>query len=311
VQATLTVQCDVFNELFSAQAAPSASVGFSGGNNCGRLAFPSDAGDAVSYTSVGEMLYIIAPDLYRDLSRGLALGTFEVVDAFQRVPVTARGPITPCVSAGADTARKLVAGMRDKGCPPSAPVAGTPCNPQPPPLECEYGGDGRGRCTTFAACALQQDGKYRFQIGPSPACPSNPTECPATFPDGVARSGTSLASAPDAGCPGPSITCSYAEGICGCVPDASGCQWTCIARTDATSSAGDAGAPCPAVHPLAGDPCTREGEQCDYDSPCVPELSLGPSMVCQHGNWEQTGGIFNCPIRFVCPQPSLTQPDGG
>jgi hypothetical protein len=45
---------------------------------------------------------------------------------------------------------------------------------------------------------------------------------------------------------------------------------------------------------LAGDACQTEGETCDYDRPCIPQLSLGATMVCQHGYWERQDGLEFC-----------------
>jgi hypothetical protein len=301
VREVLSLQCDIFNELYFVNGVQFMSG--TPGNTCGQLTFPADsdaAAGGTSYTSTGDMLYLITPYSYDDLGRGISLGTYEVVDAFQRLPLGARGPSMPCVPPGSDTSRALAPGMRDPGCPSSPPPPGTPCNPQPPPLECEYGGDAWGRCTTFAACAEQPGGGFAFQFDPQSACSPNPTSCPSTFSDGLALAGSATVMDADGGCPGPSIVCSYPEGVCGCLPRLSGCQWNCRSRTSV--------APCPAVRPLAGDPCFNEGEQCPYGDPCQYELSLGPSMTCQHGNWIEVGGNTSCPLMFGCP---LRGADGG
>ena len=308
VQAVGTVQCDVLNELYSWEAtSASYASGFAGfgGHNCPRLTLEPDSGDGVPYTSIGDMLYVIWVYGYADMSRGLGLGKYEMVDAFERLPATARGPTTPSVPAACDTSRRLVAGARDPGCPSSAPAPGTSCNPQPPPLECEYGGDSWGRCTTFAACAAQPDGGYQFQIVPPSGCPPNPTQCPPTFSAGLALAGSSMSGSADAGSYSLNLTCNYPEGVCGCLACSSGCYWTCRARTDVAAPA-DGGAPCPIARPLAGDPCASEGAQCNYDNPCQPELSLGPSMVCQHGNWVQSGAFGSCPLYDPCFTASLS-----
>lgn len=283
VDATLSLQGGFFNELLG------------GGNGCGRLAVPSDA-CTVPYTAAGDMLYIFDT---RPFEGDAVLGTYETVDAFQRVPVTARGPALPAASDGGDVPRTLEAGARDPGCPATAPPAGTPCNPQPPPLECEYGGDTQGRCTTLAECALQPDGGYLFQVRPTP-CEPNPAECPASF------SGASGAS-----CSAGGPVCNYAEGACACVSRSSGCGWECRARSDVSSYPPDSGPPCPAARPLAGDPCPAEGEECQYDSPCSPSASLGPTMVCQHGNWSLGYFFYSCLISSTLACPMSTLRDGG
>jgi hypothetical protein len=92
-------------------------------------------------------------------------------------------------------------------------------------------------------------------------------------------------------CSGNGLSCSYAEGVCGCEPlsggDAVGVPyaWFCTARSSvAAFTDGDPlGQQCPAKRPLAGDGCASERENCRYDDQGV---SLGPAMICFNGYWE-------------------------
>ncbi|HLK41286.1 MAG TPA: hypothetical protein VKU41_31260 [Polyangiaceae bacterium] len=302
--AGLAVECDVYNEIYAFKSAgPTGAAGLGGGvsaNTCNRLTASPDAGDETSYTAVGDTLYLFTGEQYHDLARGTDLGTYEVVDEFVRLPASTPGPATPCgASVAAVPERTLAPGSRDPGCPPSAPAAGAPCSPQPPPLECEYGGDAEGRCTVFAQCARQPDGTFAFALDPASACPPNPMECPPTFAQGQAQAGSTLA-APDAGCPGPGISCAYPEGVCACLPGNASCQWMCRASADVART-GDGGSACPARRPLSGDACDQEGEECGYDELCQPRLSLGPTMACVHGNWEEVSSAASCPVVTACP----------
>jgi hypothetical protein len=61
--------------------------------------------------------------------------------------------------------------------------------------------------------------------------------------------------------------------------------------------------PCPATRPRAGTPCTNESQLCEYtgDLCYTPELSLGPTILCQNGAWRGYEAIANCPAFPHCP----------
>jgi len=181
-------------------------------------------------------------------------------------------------------------------------LTGDPCSPDPAPLECEYGGDAWHRCTALARCALDLDGAFHFRITQPEQCtPLNPPECPPNYEAATAL----VAKLADGGAPyafvdggvgsgsvSESTTCNYPEGICGCgwAPVGDPCPWMC--RSGQTLPDGGIDVRCPALRPLAGDPCLP-GLECDYRSVgCTPAISLGPSMICQGGYWAHVGVLF-------------------
>jgi hypothetical protein len=313
VEKLLDVQCDVFNERYrsgwqSTLRANGAVFGPSpsDGSICDQLvphALRPKLGtppDGVPYSAVGDTLTLTWDIGYTDYARDTNLGSYTVVDQFVLVSAAAGAASDRDAGPSQDAAPLLPAGVRDPRCPSAPPSQGDSCNPEPAPLECEYGGNAWARCTTFAECAVQPDGEFRFQLDPVSGCGPNAPQCPSSFAEGVAMAGSG--SPADAGsCSAFGTVCDYAEGVCGC----DGCSWLCRSRTDvASTSAKDS---CPERRPLAGDPCVVESQICDYDRLCLPAISLGPSMICQHGNWVQTSEAASCPVFCVHLQPE----DGG
>ena len=267
VQRILAVECDSMNELYRMEHTLGA------GNDCRRLVprkldvlevsgwtgpgIP-DSRDQVSYSANGSELTLIFLHAYRDHSR------------------------------------------QDLGirCPATPPSTGDPCSPDPAPLECEYGGDSFHNCTTYAACVMDLDGAFHFSVDPpGPCTPPNPPACPRTFLEArtlAVELSTSDGGAADAGAAPYGLKCQYAEGICGCTsPHFSRCTWSC--RGGAELDDGGTDSDCPMPRPLAGDPCSP-GQECSYARGCGDQTSLGPSMICQNGYWENRGDVwFSCP----------------
>jgi hypothetical protein len=310
ISEALAVSCDTFNEITSFTAA---SRGISGQSNaCGRLVphalslvdvagYDPDASDMfhndVAYSATSTTLTLISLRAYLDLARGVVAGSYTIVDEFELTSADA-APATGSVPDGSPLPRQ----PRDPRCPASAPSMGDACNPAPPPLECEYGGDAWGRCTTFAICGLKPDGSFAFVTSTDKSCTPNPAACPAAF--GSPSEGGDAAVPVDANIPpGSSCTnnglqCAYTEGACQCFPAWSGdggvaLSWTCRARSDVRSNPSGQG--CPTQRPLAGDGCPLEGQHCAYGSPCGLAPSLGPSLFCVNGYWEYEDGVTSCP----------------
>ena len=308
LSAVLAVHCDLFDEIFSSKGAALAILG---ANTCGRLVpgtlslrvisgLDPDAGDMweseFAYSATSTTLTVISLQPFHDAARGVIAGSYTVVDDFALVGSDAGAPPVPRVDGAVASGQ-----ARDPRCPSKAPSPGDACNPMPAPLDCEYGGDTWGRCTTFALCALQPDGSFGFQTSTDTSCGPNPAPCPAAY--GTSTEGPGAPSGDGdvpAGstCSDNGIACSYAEGVCSCEPafaaDASVVlSWNCRARTDVTAS--PSALTCPAKRPLAGDGCSSEGEKCGYDSPCGPQPSLGPGMICTNGYWAYEDYDYSCP----------------
>ncbi len=320
----LHVQDDTTNELYvSGESLDEVSHA---GNTCDRLVARSlevlevsglmsysgecipDSRDKVSYTFKGEQLTLIRLRPYFDRARGISiLGSYTTVYDF--VPASDNGPDITIAEDG-DISPLATPTERDPRCPATPPEPGDPCSPDPAPLECEYGGDSFGRCTTFAECVLDLDlldGTYHYQLDSATDCtPPNPGECPSTSEAAVelaerevdADAGVALflsdAGILDAGTISAGLVCNYPDGLCACEPvqllsGASGCIWTCRSGTALTAEGTTTA--CPWPRPLAGDPC-QPGLLCEYDDlPCGGKLSFGPSMICQSGYWAQVGCV--------------------
>lgn len=277
----LSASCDTYNELFSAS---SSTLPGNAANSCGRLVpYPvslpalagfQDAGDAwryeMPYTATASTLTLLSVRPFWDSSIGV-LGSYTVVDELVLVGTSAPPASAPCAGAS----KTLPSATGDPRCPSVPPTAGQLCDPHPAPLECEYGGNAYGRCTTLAACVLQGDGTFRFWIPPPSDCETDAAACPASFSTTVAA---------DAGfCGGGPLICDYPEGACGCGYAGA---W-CVERPDG-------GGPCPPQRPLAGDPCPTDGAACGYSRPCSA-VDLGPAMICENGHWERLDGQSGCP----------------
>jgi hypothetical protein len=285
--ALLGVDCDTFNIIFTGSGGGS-------GNTCGRLV-PHDLSltDLLStsgslnqtpYSATATTLTLIEPTLYRDRGNLLTLGVFTQVDEY--VLISSAGNLP--AGAPGDLSPPNPSGARDPRCPAQPPANDQACDPRPAPLECEYGGDALGRCTTKVFCVLQPDGTFRFQIAPG-SCGANAAACPASYAEGVAT-----VTADGGRCAGP-LVCNYVEGVCGCGSLSSASAWACRARAD-VGTASDPGSTCPVQRPLLGDGCTLDEQECLYDSPC-DSLSLGPDLACVNGYWEELDGVTNCPAQ--------------
>jgi hypothetical protein len=293
VRRVLSVDCDVAYELYSQSAADGSSAA---GNYCRRLdPHPpsvlsvsgimgpgiTDLRDHVAYTARAQHLILIELYPYTDGTPFNIVGSYTYVSDFALVGGSASS--APASTTGSGPTAPTPPG-RDPRCPAVPPSDGAPCSSDGSPIECEYGGDMFGRCTTLAECVLSlTEQTYQFRITPPGDCtPPNPKECPPTF----AAAAAVAAQNPS----GMSPTCNYAEGACGCVirlggpmlPGAQPCKWMC--RNGMSDSWLDPG--CPWPRPLAGDACTA-GLHCDYAGACSGEPLLGPDMICQQGHWLQ------------------------
>jgi hypothetical protein len=306
--AMLHVSCDTYNMVYNGpNSTPDSGlarqIGF--GNTCGRLvpqAIPLVAlagydnavdpwGDLTPYSATSQTLTLIQLEPYRDYGFDLVEGSLTIVQELALVGSSA--PVVTATGGPACGPPPTSTAPRDPRCPASPPAATQPCNPSPTPLECEYGGDVHGRCTTLLICALLPDGTFHFTSPPgsgssnsSRPCGTNPPGCPSTYASAMADDVGA-----DAGlCSGTAaLLCDYAEGVCGCGNGSSASGWTCAPRAPA-------GGACPSTErPLAGDRCTNEGQLCDYGSPCVSGTWAGPPMLCENGYWEVVSGLANCP----------------
>jgi hypothetical protein len=305
LRIVLDARCDVFDELYQTSLGAGAT---SSGNDCGRLVSPGpslvdvsglapDGGDPwrdhYAYSATDQTLTVISLEPYSELGTVLVSGSYTVVDEFALVSAGTDASIGGTGQSG-DGGAPPVSAARDPRCPSGAPSMGDPCNPMPAPLQCEYGGGAWGRCTTVALCALEPDGTFGFQITQGPGCPAaNVAACPSAFGTDPMDAG---APALDAGActAGAPLSCSYDEGVCGCVNSPGGPMWGCRARSSVTPTPA-AGPVCPAKRPLAGDGCSSEGENCDYDSPCDSAISLGLNLYCENGYWEGLYSATTCP----------------
>lgn len=173
-------------------------------------------------------------------------------------------------------------------CPAQVPSSGDDCTPLPTlaQLQCEYGGDANRQCTTLATCSGTPP-IWRVQ-NPSPGCGTNAASCPAAF-GAMEGQRCDRTSAP---------SCTYAEGVCGCIE----CQsdgafsafWHCRTWSDGASS------DCPWPRPLAGEACNATG-YCAYDA-CCGGPAMGPLLECRDGVWLQAAVDPACSCRFAaCP----------
>ena len=142
----------------------------------GTLAPYTASGDSVTLISVRPLL---DPDPVVFIS-----GSYTVVDRFVLASRFDAGAAP--AAAPADAAPPPFApGVRDPRCPASPPSEGDRCDPEPVPLQCEYGGDAWSRGTTFAACVLfpGDGGAFKFDVnrGTTGDGGPNPAACPSDF----------------------------------------------------------------------------------------------------------------------------------
>ncbi len=280
------------------RALPLGEITYSGVPTNATLARSPAPGRLTSYTASGDAVTLVSllPGIDMDLT---VVGSFTIVDRFVLAstykPVTAPGSGATLYDASPGP---YASGERDPRCPAKPPAQGDPCDPEPVPLQCEYGGDAWARCTTAASCQLfplDGGGAFQFDVSTATDCPPNPPGCPPDF-----ASALSLidAGAPPSGADASALggpACIYTEGICG-FPESSpsgACGWMC-------RQFADVGAGCPAPRPLAGTPCSDDGLGCSYDEPCGPHFSFGSNMVCQFGHWARVESGGFCPFAFDC-----------
>lgn len=315
--ATLNVSCDVYNIVYGTTS--DGAAGTLGGNGCGRLvpfSIPltalvgfADAGDIwgdwMPYSASPGKLTLIDTEPYKDLGLGLTEGSYTVVEEFASMNGTMAGSAADdSVSAsGCSSSPPAPAAARDPRCPASPPANSATCDPSSGPLECEYGGDALGRCTTLASCALQPDGSYQFVVQPAAneATCTNPPACPSTYATAIEVDASAvLGQCPDGGAgvglcgPGESVACDYPEGVCSCAIEGMASNFGCTAR----AASGD----CPATRPLSGDGCPSAGLQCYYGDPCGGVYE-GMPLVCVGGYWETFNALYSCPAfpATICP----------
>lgn len=290
----LSVSCDTYNELYRFEGK---AVSVAQGNTCGRLVpyalslsalagFPNmgaPSGNGTSYTATAQTLTLISVEPFYDRVIGGILGSYATVDEFALLGTPL--PLASVADASAEGGPPMPSGARDPRCPAASPAAGQSCDPRPAPLECEYGGNDYGRCTTFAACLLQTSGCFQFQVEAPSRCGANAAACPVTFSSGVAAEVASNSGL----CQSTPLLCDYREGVCGCGSAASASAWTCMDRPDG-------GAACPTERPLAGDRCVTDGSVCEYGLPCAAGTYLGPAMICENGYWQRLDGLSACPL---------------
>jgi hypothetical protein len=307
--AALTISCDQYNEVFGS----TSSNGSGSGNTCGRLV-PTErplaavlqsndpSVDGTPYNATAATLDLILIQPYS--SGPYVLGEYAVVDHFTLVGSAGAPP-----TDGADASTPPPGGARDPRCPSTPPANGAPCDPSLGPLECEYGGDAAGRCTTLAACALiPTTNAFAFAVTQSTDCGgTNDPSCPASLDAAEALptissptdGGLDPRCSPDGGSER-SVTCNYAGGACACVAPDTATTCSCVRGVDIENQTNGS---CPAQRPLAGDACNVDGVWCGY-SPLCESVSLGPSMTCVDGHWIQFEEFAGCPATSVCPQPT-------
>jgi hypothetical protein len=297
IGAMLNVSCDTYNIVYG--VASDDGLGQFGGNGCGRLVpftIPLaglvgfvDAGDIwndwMPYSATPEAVTLIQTLPYEDYGRGLIEGSYTVVEEF--VPVGATAPASAAVNSGCTQPSSSAPAARDPRCPSVPPAGSAPCDPHPAPLECEYGGDAYGRCTTIAICALAPDGTFEFVLPPAATdtpCANSPG-CPPDFASASAAQGGADGGLCSGGVQSP---CEYPEGTCGCGGSSSASDWACTPR-----EVTDGG--CPVSRPLSGDGCPVEDLTCYYGTPCGAGTYEGPPAVCSGGYWEQFVAEYSCP----------------
>lgn len=173
-------------------------------------------------------------------------------------------------------------------CPSSPPPNGAPCTHDPGILDCEYGGDSHGDCTTFASCDMEigtSSPSWHVDV-PDATCGARAATCPASYgaSEGMACSPSEPA-------------CDYDEGVCACIlceaPGGTSGYWHCRAWNDVPAG-------CPVPRALLGTACSDEGLRCDY-AQCCQGPSIGYRMQCTNGYW-QSYVDTGCACAFpTCP----------
>ena len=192
-------------------------------------------GRTSSYTASGDAVTLVSLLPATDMTMRV-VGSFTVVDRFVLAstfkPVMAPDSGAPLYDASPGP---YAVGEHDPRCPATPPAEGDPCDPEPVPLQCEYGGDAWARCTTTASCllfALDGGGAFQFHVSTATNCPPNPPECPPDLASALALVDAGRSSTDASALDGPA--CVYTAGICG-FPGASlggGCGWMCRQQAD-------------------------------------------------------------------------------
>ncbi len=290
---------DLVNQTCSslvARALPLAEITYSGTPTSAGFR-DWDPGRVTSYTASGDAVTLVSLFPTTDMNSSV-VGSFTIVDRFVLASTfkPAMGPDSGAPLYDASPG-PYTPGERDPRCPANPPAEGTPCDPEPTPLQCEYGGDAWGRCTTAASCVLfplDAGGAFQFHVNTTTDCPPNPPECPPDFASALARldAGAPASGADASALLGPA--CIYSEGLCGFPAySGSGCGWMCRQYADV-------GPGCPTPRPLAGTPCSDDGLTCAYDEWCAPNFSFGSNMFCQFGHWARVSGIGFCSFALDC-----------
>jgi hypothetical protein len=279
----------------AARAVPLGEIAYSG-PAANTATLDRTPGRVSSYTASGDAVTLVSLLPATDMTARV-VGSFTIVDRFVLASKfkPAMAPDSGAALYDASPGPYAV-GERDPRCPATPPAEGDPCDPEPVPLQCEYGGDAWARCTTIASCLLfplDGGGAFQFHVGTATDCPPNPPECPPDLASALSLVDAGRSSTDASALDGPA--CVYTAGICG-FPASSlggGCGWMCRQQADV-------GAGCPAPRPLAGTPCSDEGLECPYDEQCGPNFSLGSNMVCQFGHWARVDAIGFCPFASDC-----------
>ena len=239
---------------------------------------PRDPGRLSSYTASGDDVTLVSLLPTIDMNTRV-VGSFTIVDRFVLASTykaaAAPGSGAPLYDASPGP---YAPGERDPRCPANPPAQGAPCDPEPVPLQCEYGGDAWARCTTLASCLLfplDGGGAFQFNVSTTTNCPPNPPECPPDFASALSRvdAGAPASGADTSALLGPA--CIYTEGICGFPASASpsgACGWMC--RRDRRL-----GGRLPSAPPLGGNAVLRRGAQVPVRRDVRAELLVGR----QHG----------------------------
>lgn len=151
------------------------------------------------------------------------------------------------------------------GCPASAPAEGSSC--PKPDLRCSFGDSVTADCRDVYACTTR--GWYK----PPSQCDGTPDACAADQPIGQDCSGSHGMACLQNG----TSLC-----LCSECPEGDGAGAPCHETPAMWSCARPPNAPCPAVIPNDGTPCSAEGASCTYGFPCVRS---GGKAACQSGVW--------------------------
>ena len=157
-------------------------------------------------------------------------------------------------------------------CPVRPPPLGTSCETA---AQCEYGTNIEPACNALFTCSR---GKWTT-VGLSAACapPDAGLSCAVSY----AAVPAGMDCTPDGGHLSYEPTCSYPQGSCYCsgsINHATSPAWICVPTPTG----------CPQPPADMGQPCTRDGLDCDYGG-CYG----GAAVTCSSGVWQALD--FRCP----------------